>query len=36
VIAAALETYGLAMKGHRHEDIARIAGFLAEMHSDRE
>ena len=31
IIAAALETYSLAMRDHRDEDIARIAGFLAEM-----
>lgn len=31
IIAAALETYSLAMRDHRNEDIARIAGFLADM-----
>lgn len=31
LIAAALETYTLAMRDHQSEDIARIAGFLSEM-----
>ena len=31
IIAAALETYSLAMRDHQNEDIARIAGFLADM-----
>ena len=35
LVATALETYSLAMREHRFEDIARIAGFLAEMSTPR-